>query len=161
MRLASALSSEPSAFVCCDQRLLLGDGGVGLLEPLHDFELAVFEVALAARERGELALEPLRLLRVAARGEPLAVACAARIHDRDIRLDARELGPQVVADAESRGQLLREVLAAGLQVLHARRLRRVATRVVRLADAGVELGDLDEKELVCGAGVHESNLPGP
>ena len=62
---------------------------------------------------------------------------------------------------ESRGQLLREVLAAGLQILHAGRLRRVPASVIRLADAGVELGDLDEEELVCGAGVHESNLPGP
>ena len=28
-----------------------------------------------------------------------------------------------------------------------------------LADAGVELGDLDEAALVCGAGVHVTNLP--
>jgi hypothetical protein len=31
--------------------------------------------------------------------------------------------------------------------------------VVCLSDAGVELGDLDEAALVCGAGVHVTNLP--
>ena len=58
-------------------------------------------------------------------------------------------------------QLLRELLAAGLQILHPRRLRRVPAGVIRLADAGIELGDLDEEALICGAGIHESNLPGP
>jgi hypothetical protein len=57
-----------------DGSLLLRDGGLRGLELLHDHELRVFEVALALRERYELVLEPLRLLGVARRGEPLRVA---------------------------------------------------------------------------------------
>ena len=120
MRLASALSSAPSALVSRDQRLLLGDGRVGLLESLHDLELAVFEVALAARERGELALEPLRLLRsccwTARRSASRALRASTTATSDSMR---DELGAQVVAGAEARRQLLRERLAAGEQLLHA------------------------------------------
>ena len=162
MRLASALSSEPSALVSRDERLLLGDGRVGLLEALHDLELAVLEVALAARERRELALETLRLLRsccsTARRSASRALRASTTATSDSMR---DELGAQVVAGAEPRRELLRELLTAGQQLLHARRLRRVPAGVIGLADAGVELGDLDEAALVCGAGIHASNLPGP
>ena len=50
-------------------------------------------------------------------------------------------------------------LTAREQLLHATGLRRVLAGVVGLADPGVELGDLDEAALVCGAGFHASNLP--
>ena len=89
-------------------------------------------------------------------GEALGVPRTARVDDGDVGLDARELGPQIVAGAEARRELLRELLAAGEQLLHAPRLRRVPAGVIRLADAGVELGDLDEATLIGGAGVHAS-----
>ena len=89
-----------------DDRLLLGDRALGLLEPLHDLQLGVLEVALAACERGELALEALRLLHVARGGQPLRVAGAPRIDHRDVGLDAGQLGPQIVADAEAGRELL-------------------------------------------------------
>ena len=66
---------------------------------------------------------------------------------------------QVVTGAQARRELLRELLTASEQLLDATGLRRVLAGVLGLADPGVELGDLDEAALVCGAGFHVSNLP--
>jgi hypothetical protein len=43
--------------------------------------------------------------------------------------------------------------------LHTRSLRRVGFGVLSPSDAGVELGQVEQSALVCGVGVHVSNLP--
>ena len=159
-RFASALSSAPSAFVCGDQGLLLGGRGIRRLEPLHDLELGILEIALAARERAELALESLRLLRVAARGQPLA-SRARRVRRRP-RRRTRCATARCAGRRGARAGVASscdELLPPRQQLLDACGLGRVAARVIGLSDAGIELGDVDEAALVGGAGVHGSNLP--
>ena len=102
-----ALGAEPRALVVVlrDERLLLGHGGVGLLEPIHEVELGILQVALAPGEGGELALEALHFLGVARRGQPLGVSGATRVDHLDVRLDACELAAEIVSGAEARGEL--------------------------------------------------------
>ena len=107
----------------------------------------------------ELALQPLRFLHVARGCQTLRVARAAGVDHRDIRLDAGQVGAQIVTDAEPGRQLLRELLALREQSLHARGLRRIAACGIGLTDAGVEVGDFEKAALIRGAGVHASNLP--
>lgn len=139
-----------------DQRLLFGHGGVGRLEPLHDLEFGVFEVALATSERRDLALQTLRLFGVARGGESARVTCGARVDHGDVGLDARHLCAQIVTGAQACRELPRQLLASCEQLLHARGLRRILAGVVGLADTGIEKGHLDEAVLIGGAGIHAS-----
>ena len=93
------------------------------------------------------------------RSEALRVARAPGVDHRDIRFDAGQIGAQIVAHAESGGQLLRELLALREQGLHARGLWRIAACGIGLSDAGVEVGDFEKAALIRRAGVHASNLP--
>src|SRR3954447_6832591 len=73
-------------------------GGLGLLQALHDLDLVVLQRGDASLERHHLLLHPLDVLGVADQTlvDPLLVALAPRLHLLDVGVDLGLLGGQVV-----------------------------------------------------------------
>nr|WP_203138661.1 hypothetical protein [Microbacterium sp. JZ31] len=104
-------------------------------------------------------LEALGVLRVRHGVQALGVTRAAGGHDLDVGLDALQLRAQVVTCARPRGELATELGAPGDQLLNPRGLRRIPARGLGLCEATVDVGDVEQEQLVGRACFHPSNLP--
>ena len=104
-------------------------------------------------------LESLRLLRVGARRKPFDVASGPRVDEGDIRLESLQLGLHVVAGAEQLGQDDRLRLPLRHEFGHPRGLLGVAARAVCGPHGLVQTREVDQEQLVGGAGFHVTNLP--
>ena len=135
-----------------------GDLGLDALDPLHQGELDVLEVAATLDERGDLALQRGDVLRGRRGLQAVAVAGEALVDDLDVGLDAAELGAGVLQPAVALREGAAGLVVAGLHRLDRRDLRQGGDGVTELVAPRVETLQSQELSLVGGAGNHVAVL---
>ncbi len=155
----SMLSGGQIGLQRLDDRLLRGLLVLQLLAMFHHLQQRILQAGLAALQGLQFVLQLRQLLGICHGLQQRAVPILALAHPVDLRLETRDLSVQVFQRDLQSPQPVAGGDLLGLDPLDLGTLGQVAGAVVHLGQLCVELGDFEQRALLCDFGFHASSPP--